>query len=350
MLGQPNYRNDLEDEDEVEAEKESMEEVATSPGGNVDLKCDTTATDPRLGGPTGTKFICSCPSSCAEQHGTVMGTMIYSEDSNICKSAIHAGFLDQEDEGEFVLVVANGEMEYESSMQNEIQSIAYGPSAKAFVFEHLTNIVAVSCADEGNKYKFQGDVGDKWTVRCPKDCTFETQYVYGSEVYALTSSICQSAIHAGMMTDNGGDVSWIIEASQTRYPAKSRNGVDSQMLEGDDGGGAMKFVGNKMTVCSYFKEEYSPTNIFHNWERIDHRQAKRGPSQWTFAAHPTAPGLSFKQNTIIEGPDDFIYGSVLINKNFDCNDGLFKINVYWNTQGMAVIMIRYYDQLNYYSL
>jgi hypothetical protein len=41
---------------------------------------------------------------------------------------------------------------------------------------------------------------------------------------------------------------------------------------------------------------------------------------------------------------------MLIHNNFDCNDGLYKVNVYWNSLGMAVIMLRYYDESNFYAL
>jgi len=41
--------------------------------------------------------------------------MIYSDESSICKAAIHAGFLVSDHGGEFVLVIANGEEKYDSS-------------------------------------------------------------------------------------------------------------------------------------------------------------------------------------------------------------------------------------------
>jgi len=35
---------------------------------------------------------------------------------------------------------------------------------------------------------------------------------------------------------------------------------------------------------------------------------------------------------------------MLIHKNFDCNDGLYKVNVYFNAHAAAVIILRYYDE------
>lgn len=41
---------------------------------------------------------------------------------------------------------------------------------------------------------------------------------------------------------------------------------------------------------------------------------------------------------------------MLYNKKFDCNDGLYKVNVYFNTVEYAIILLRYYDEANFYSL
>jgi len=41
--------------------------------------------------------------------------MIYVDESAVCMAAVHSGFLDDEQGGEFLLVVANGEIAYTSS-------------------------------------------------------------------------------------------------------------------------------------------------------------------------------------------------------------------------------------------
>ena len=48
--------------------------------------------DSIFSGPTGKSFRVLCPPNC--ETGITIGTMIYLDESNICKSAIHAGFLD----------------------------------------------------------------------------------------------------------------------------------------------------------------------------------------------------------------------------------------------------------------
>jgi hypothetical protein len=41
--------------------------------------------------------------------------MIYSDESSVCKSAIHGGKLDNETGGEFIITIANGETTYDSA-------------------------------------------------------------------------------------------------------------------------------------------------------------------------------------------------------------------------------------------
>lgn len=41
---------------------------------------------------------------------------------------------------------------------------------------------------------------------------------------------------------------------------------------------AMRFTGDKANACAYFKEEYSPANIYVNWKVYDAKGATEGPS------------------------------------------------------------------------
>jgi len=52
---------------------------------------------------------------------------------------------------------------------------------------------------------------------------------------------------------------------------------------------------------------------------------------------------------MIDG-NEYNYGSMLFNKKFDCNDGLFKANVYFNSLGFVVLVFRYYNANNFYAL
>lgn len=69
-----------------------------------------------VSGPTGKTFRVDCPKGCGKAvGGSVIGSMIYNDESSICKAAIHAGFLISDKGGEFLLTIANGEQKYDSS-------------------------------------------------------------------------------------------------------------------------------------------------------------------------------------------------------------------------------------------
>lgn len=133
------------------------------------------------------------------------------------------------------------------------------------------------------------------------------------------------------------------------YLGTSKNGVVSLEERGEEALRGIKFVGDQKNTCAYFTETYTPAIIFKNWKVVDTPGAKAAPSQWSFTAHPTQFGLAFKNNAPTSG-SDYNYGSMLYNKKFDCNDGLFKVNVYFNTVEYAIILLRYYDASNFYAL
>jgi len=50
-----------------------------------------------------------CPEGCLHhERGSVFGTMVFAEESSICKAAIHAGFIKDHEGGEVIFVIANG--------------------------------------------------------------------------------------------------------------------------------------------------------------------------------------------------------------------------------------------------
>jgi len=44
------------------------------------------------------------------------------------------------------------------------------------------------------------------------------------------------------------------------------------------------------------------------------------------------------------------YASILIRKMYDCSDGIFFANVYFDEIGAVGLLFRYFDQHNYYSV
>ncbi|XP_048844273.1 vitrin-like [Brienomyrus brachyistius] len=70
----------------------------------------------------------------------------------------------------------------------------------------------------------------EFIARCPANCVQSKQPVYGTDVYASISSICNAAIHGGVITDAGGKVIVRKTAGQDFYKGSFSNGVRSLSL------------------------------------------------------------------------------------------------------------------------
>ncbi|XP_061545499.1 vitrin isoform X5 [Phycodurus eques] len=70
----------------------------------------------------------------------------------------------------------------------------------------------------------------EFIVKCPSHCRETKQQVYGTGVFASISSICNAAIHSGVITNSGGKVIVRKMAGQNTYKGSNSNGVRSLSL------------------------------------------------------------------------------------------------------------------------
>ncbi|KAM8852321.1 vitrin isoform 2-T2 [Synchiropus picturatus] len=70
----------------------------------------------------------------------------------------------------------------------------------------------------------------EFIVKCPAHCKETKQQVYGTGVFASISSICNAAIHSGIITNSGGKVIVRKMAGQNVYKGSNSNGVRSLSL------------------------------------------------------------------------------------------------------------------------
>uniref|UniRef100_A0A3B4GC81 Vitrin n=1 Tax=Pundamilia nyererei TaxID=303518 RepID=A0A3B4GC81_9CICH len=70
----------------------------------------------------------------------------------------------------------------------------------------------------------------EFIVKCPPRCRETRQQVYGTGVFASISSICNAAIHSGVITNSGGKVIVRKMAGQNVYKGSNSNGVRSLSL------------------------------------------------------------------------------------------------------------------------
>ncbi|XP_061766581.1 vitrin isoform X5 [Nerophis ophidion] len=70
----------------------------------------------------------------------------------------------------------------------------------------------------------------EFIVKCPARCRETKQQVYGTGVFASISSICNAAIHSGVITNSGGKIIVRKMAGQNIYKGSNSNGVRSLSL------------------------------------------------------------------------------------------------------------------------
>ncbi|XP_066552768.1 vitrin isoform X3 [Amia ocellicauda] len=70
----------------------------------------------------------------------------------------------------------------------------------------------------------------EFIAKCPANCWETRQPVYGTDIYASISSVCNAAIHSGIITNAGGKVIVRKVAGQSAYRGSFSNGVRSLSL------------------------------------------------------------------------------------------------------------------------
>ncbi|PIO15353.1 hypothetical protein AB205_0107340, partial [Aquarana catesbeiana] len=174
-----------------------------------------------------------CPSECQENGGTVWGTDVYTDDSSICKAAIHAGILGNN--GGLVTVEKTpGQQSYSGSARNGVTTRNYGSWPGSFVFHGSSKPptpkptevptqkppVIGSCSTTSRNLQESISI-----VQCPSECQENGGTVWGTDVYTDHSSICKAAIHAGILGNNGGLVTVEKTPEQQSYSGSARNEV-----------------------------------------------------------------------------------------------------------------------------
>lgn len=76
----------------------------------------------------------TCPPSCRDRRGNVWGTDVYTNDSSVCRAAIHAGVIGP-DGGVVTFWMAPGLDSYEATERNGVLSLSYGAWSGSFAFQ-----------------------------------------------------------------------------------------------------------------------------------------------------------------------------------------------------------------------
>lgn len=177
---------------------------------------------------TGAVVTCYCPAA-ATQGGSVWGTDIYTDDSSVCPAARHAGAIDARG-GTVTFSMQQGLGGYEGAARNGVSSSTYGPWESSYAFtgsgavaSSVTSSIA-NCPATATEYRgYRQGV----TCYCTAPAAATQGSVWGSGPYTDDSHICRAALHAGVITRNGGPVKITPMPGRASYAGSARNGVSS---------------------------------------------------------------------------------------------------------------------------
>uniref|UniRef100_A0A4W3JDD7 Cysteine rich secretory protein LCCL domain containing 2 n=1 Tax=Callorhinchus milii TaxID=7868 RepID=A0A4W3JDD7_CALMI len=168
------------------------------------IKCDTKMRD-KCKGTTCNRYL--CPVYCKSSKAKVIGTLYYEVQSSICRAAIHYGIIRNEEE---------------RSLSRTVDCYA---------------TVAQLCP-------FRKPASHCPRINCPPNCMEEFPFwarVIGNNIYSDRSSICRSAVHAGIIKNHiGGLVDVMSVEKKNKYPSVFKNGIQSESMKNPPDGKAFR--------------------------------------------------------------------------------------------------------------
>ncbi len=170
-----------------------------------------------------TPYTCQCTPETVKE-GAVWGTDSYTDDSGLCRAAVHAGVIPPAGGAVTVLRVP-GRPLYIGSRRNGIQSNDYGAYSDSIRFAGAAPPPAgpEPCPI---RLSINRELPTPFTCTCNAEA-IQQGAVWGTDTYTDDSGLCRAAVHAGVIPAGGGKVTVVREAGRQIYPGTSRNGIQS---------------------------------------------------------------------------------------------------------------------------
>lgn len=178
-------------------------------------------------GRIGATFLHTCPAECVDVECTVWGSDVYTDDSCICRAAIHAGVLEPGQNNRVEVQHLEGQPGYRGSERNGIATRDYGAWDDAFQFPDAIPACKRSGADLLVFEPIGGCRDGNWYCHdCPAAC--DVWPVWGTDNYHEYSSLCSAAVHAGVVdAEAGGRIFFTFPIFDDAYDGSVRNGIES---------------------------------------------------------------------------------------------------------------------------
>ncbi len=177
---------------------------------------------------TGRTISCGCSSSAAGS-GSVWGSGVYTDDSRICRAAVHAGVIGSGG-GNVTFRMVGPRGSYQQSSANGVSTRSYGAWSGSFSFSGGSggsfgggSSSVAACPGNATAYRGSGR-----TIECA--CAGRSNYtgsVWGTDIYTDDSAICRAAAHAGQIGRTGGLVRFQMVGPRRSYRGTSRRGIST---------------------------------------------------------------------------------------------------------------------------
>lgn len=165
---------------------------------------------------------CYCSARAASQ-GNIYGSNFYTDDSAICRAAVHAGVID-EDGGRVSVYSTRGQSSYPAVERNGVESTGYGNWPRSIAFRLDGRRARRESLDSCPANSMSMSAGESLTCSCEPGST-ETGQVWGSGPYTSDSGVCRAALHAGVIDAEGGTLRLRALPGRSAYAPSRRNGV-----------------------------------------------------------------------------------------------------------------------------
>ena len=171
-----------------------------------------------------TPFSCTCSAEAATQSAAVWGTDFYTDDSALCRAALHAGVITLAG-GAITIVRSGGRPLYVGSTRNGVSSNDYATFQRSIEFKGAPPPPPGPglCP---HALSISRELPTPFTCRCTADVMLSGA-VWGTDVYTEDSAMCRAALHAGRIPPTGGTITALRAEGRPLYVGSTRNGVQS---------------------------------------------------------------------------------------------------------------------------
>lgn len=158
------------------------------------------------------------------ENGTIWGTDIYTDDSNLATAAVHAGLLDPGETDILMVTLLEGEESYEGSVYNGITSLDYGTWSGSYSVDLIyCDYELGAMPDPGNLTEYRAETDETFFFEVTGDIDGS---VWGTDIYTDDSNLASAAVHAGILEDGEtGVVEVTICPGEDSYEGSESNGI-----------------------------------------------------------------------------------------------------------------------------